>query len=72
MKNLKWLFETLFSRWRMSGNLKYLEILERRNLEDLREGRKRKASHENIRDIRSKYQYDLLHGDETSNNMMLQ
>ena len=71
MKNLKWLFETLFARWRVSGNLKYLKILERRNLEDLREGRKRKASHENIRDIRSKYQYDLLHGDETSNNMML-
>lgn len=71
MKNLKWLFETLLTRWRVSRDLKYLEMLERQNLQDVREGGRHKASNGKISDVKSKYQYDMLHGDETSNNMMV-
>ena len=71
MKNPRWLFETLLTRWRVSSDLKYLEKLERENLEDVRAGRNHKASNEKVGDIKSRYQYDMLHGDETSNNMMV-
>ena len=71
MKNPMWLFETLLTRWRVSRDLKYLEMLERQNLQDIREGRRHKTSNEKIGDVKSRYQYAMLHGDETSNNMMV-
>jgi len=62
MRMLNWLFEILGRRSQLSNELKELDDLERA----------RKASSQDIQDVRSKYQFDLLNGDETSQKMTLE
>ena len=60
-------------RTRVRGSdANYIEQLERENAEDVQAGRRSRRANDSLQDARSKYQYDLLHGDDTANKMMLQ
>ncbi len=58
---------------RVRGNdstlIKRLEI---QNAEDVQAGRRTRRGKDSIQDAQSRYQFDLLHGDDTANKMMLQ
>ena len=64
------LYHTIFARAR--GDAALIEQLERQNAEDVQAGRRSRRGKENLQDARSKYQFDLLQGDDTANKMMLQ
>ena len=64
------LYNTIFARSR--GDAALIEQLERENAEDVQAGRRSRRGKEGLQDARSKYQFDLLHGDDTANKMMLQ
>ena len=71
MRIVIWLYYNLFYRWR-GGNERYVEQLERENREALGMGRKRRTSKESLQNVKSKYEFDLVHGDDTAGKMMLQ
>jgi len=62
MRFLNWLYETLRSRSQLSSEIKELDDLERAH----------KGSSKDIWDVRSRYQFDLLNGDETNQKMTLE
>ena len=49
-----------------------IDKLARENAEDVQASRRLRSSKGNIQDVKSQYQFDLLHGDDTANKMMLQ
>ncbi len=65
------LYYTIFSRVR-GGDADIIAQLERENAEDVQAGRRSRRGKESLQDARSKYQFDLLQGDDTANKMMLQ
>ncbi len=71
MRIVNWLYYNLLYRWR-GGNERYVEKLERENREMLGMGRKRRTSKDNVQNVKSKYEFDLIHGDDTAGKMMLQ
>ncbi len=71
MSLLMRLCHTIFARVRGS-DAALIEQLERENAEDVQAGRRSRRGNDSLQDTRSKYQYDLLHGDDTANKMMLQ
>ncbi len=71
MRIVNWLYYNLFYRWR-GGNERYVEKLERENREMLGMGRKRRTSKDNVQNVKSQYEFDLIHGDDTAGKMMLQ
>ena len=65
------LYHTIFARVRgKDGDI--IEQLERHNAEDVQAGRRSRRGNDSLQDARSKYQFDLLQGDDTANKMMLQ
>ena len=65
------LYHTISARVRGS-DADIIEQLERENAEDVQAGRRSRRGKEGLQDARSKYQFDLLQGDDTANKMMLQ
>ncbi len=71
MRIVNWLYYNLLYRWH-GGNELYVEKLERENREMLGMGRKRRTSKENVQNVKSKYEFDMIYGDDTAGKMMLQ
>ena len=65
------LYNTIHARIRGS-DAAIIEQLERQNAEDVQSGRRSRKGNESLQDARSKYQFDMLQGDDTANKMMLQ
>ena len=62
MRMLQWLYDNVLNRSSKTRELKKLDELE---LE-------RKSSRDDIQGVKSKYQFDLMFGDATAQNMMLE
>ena len=65
------LYHSILARVRGSDS-DFIEQLERENAEDVQAGRRSRRSKDSVQDAKSKYQFDLLQGDDTANKMMLQ
>ena len=65
------LYHTIFARVR-GKDADIIEQFERHNAEDVQAGRRSRRGNDSLQDARSKYQFDLLQGDDTANKMMLQ
>ena len=65
------LYHSILARVRGSDS-DFIEQLERENAEYVQDGRRSRRSKDSVQDAKSKYQFDLLQGDDTANKMMLQ
>ena len=66
------LCRSILGRVRPENDSVLIERLAKQNAEDVQANRRSRSPKGSVQDVKSKYQFDMVYGDDTANKMMLQ